>query len=84
MPFYGGLYRLQNAHRQERGSVWQRQQGLIGLPNGRLVEYIVHLHNLTRSSDIGKLAAFLKEKISTDFDMDDTNTHTPESRTSSI
>ena len=48
------------------------------------MEYTVHLHNLTRSSDIGKLAAFLKDKISTDFDVDDTNTNTPESRTSSI
>ena len=46
--------------------------------------YTVHLHNLTRFSDIGKLAAFLKVKIQTDFDMDDMDTHTPESRTSTI
>lgn len=84
MPFYGKLYRLQNAHRPEKGSVWQRQKGLNGLPHGRRVGYTVHLHNLTRFSDVGKIAAFLKKKIPTDFGMDDLDTHTPESRTSTI
>ena len=44
----------------------------------------MHLHNLTRFSDIGKIAAFLKTNIPTDFDMDDMDTHTPNSRTSTI
>lgn len=84
VPFFGGLYRLQNAHRPERGSIWQRQQGLNGVPQGRRVRYTVHMHNLTRFSDVGKIAAYLKEKIPTDFDMDDMDTHTPDSRTSTI
>uniref|UniRef100_A0AAV1UPJ4 Uncharacterized protein n=1 Tax=Peronospora matthiolae TaxID=2874970 RepID=A0AAV1UPJ4_9STRA len=81
VPFFGRLYRLRNAHRLESGSVWQRKQGLNGLPYGRRVGYTVDLHSFTRFSDVGKLAAFLKEKSSTDFDMD---THTPDSRTSTI
>uniref|UniRef100_A0AAV1UJ31 LAGLIDADG endonuclease n=1 Tax=Peronospora matthiolae TaxID=2874970 RepID=A0AAV1UJ31_9STRA len=52
VPFSGGVYRLQNAHRAESG------------PAG--------------------LRLFLKEKISTDFAMEDLDTHTPDSRTSTI
>lgn len=36
------------------------------------------MHNLTRFSDVGKIAAYLKKKNPTDFDMDDMDTHTPD------
>uniref|UniRef100_A0AAV1T5B8 Uncharacterized protein n=1 Tax=Peronospora matthiolae TaxID=2874970 RepID=A0AAV1T5B8_9STRA len=84
VPFYGGVNRLHNAHRPEKGSIWQRQLGHNGSPTGRRAEYAVHLHNLTRFSDVDKIAAFVKTKIPTDFDMDDMDTHTPNSRTSTI
>lgn len=84
VPFYGGVYRLQNAHRTEQGSIWQRQHGLNGKPRGRRVEYTVHLHNLSRFSDVGRIAAYFKAKIPTEFEMEDLDTHTPESRTSTI
>ena len=37
-----------------------------------------------RFCEIGKIAALLKAKILTEFDMQDLNTHTPDSRTSTI
>ena len=67
MPYRNGLYRLYSARRTEKGLVWQRQrqQRLNGIPRGRRVGYTVQINNLTRFSDIGKLAAFFKGE---DFD----------------
>ena len=84
VPFRGAVYRLQNAHRPEHGSIWRRQQGLNGKQQGRRVEYTVHLHNLTRFSDVGRIAAYFKANIPTEFEMEDLDTHTPNSRTSTI
>ena len=44
----------------------------------------MHLRNLARFSDVGKIEAFFKTKIPTDFDIDDMDTYTPNSRTSTI
>lgn len=45
---------------------------------------VYNCNNLTRFSDVGKTAACLKVDIPSDFDMDDMDTHTPDSRTSTI
>uniref|UniRef100_A0AAV1V7Y5 CCHC-type domain-containing protein n=2 Tax=Peronospora matthiolae TaxID=2874970 RepID=A0AAV1V7Y5_9STRA len=84
VPFSGGVYRLLNAHRAAAGPIWDRQRGLNGQPQGRRVEYTILLLNVTRFVDIGRIAAFLKEKILTEFVMEDLDTHTPDSRTSTI
>ena len=44
----------------------------------------MRLHNLHRFSDIGRIAAFLKAKIPSEVELEDMDTHNPESRTSAV
>ena len=76
---FRGVYRLQNTHRLKKGSIWQRQQGLNSRPQVKRVEYTVHIHNLSRFSDVGRIAVYIKVKIPTEFEIEDLDTHTPES-----
>ena len=48
------------------------------------MEYAVHLHSLSRSSDVGRISAYFKAKIPIGFEMEDLDTHVPESCTSTI
>lgn len=84
VPYMGGIYRLQNAHQQARGTVWQRQQGPDDTVTQRRAEYTILLYNLTRFNEIGRIAAFLQAKIPTEFEMEDLDTYNPNSRTSTL
>ena len=82
IPFQGRVYMLTNEHHPERGSVWNRQQGPSGRAGLLRAEYSIILHNLTRFNEIGRVAAYLKSKIPTEFDFEDLDTNCPTSRTS--
>ena len=84
VPYQGGVYTLHNAHCLDQGPIWARQTGGRPGTSGRRPEYTIQLHNLTRFNDIGRMAAYLQANIPTEFDMDDMDTHKPDSRTSTV
>ncbi|TDH73340.1 hypothetical protein CCR75_006395 [Bremia lactucae] len=70
VPFRAGVYRLRNAHRRTSEPPWRRQQCSTGFGAHRRAAYTVLLFNKTRSSDIGRFAAYLKAAIPTSFDLE--------------
>ena len=82
IPLQERVYMLTNEHHQEHGSVWNRQQGPSGRAGLLRAEYSIILHNLTRFNEIGRVAAYLKSKIPTEFDFKDLNINFPTSQTS--
>ena len=84
IPFRGGSYSLTNPHRPHQGIVWDRQRSSDGHQIRRQAEYTVYIRNLTRFHDIGKLMAFLRTNIQTPFEVEDMDTCTPTSRTSTV
>ncbi|RLN55252.1 hypothetical protein BBP00_00008579, partial [Phytophthora kernoviae] len=63
LPYRGRLYRLQNAHHEEDGTVWDRQVGADGVRGSPKAEYQILIHNITRFFDIGRFTAYLQRKI---------------------
>ena len=47
-------------------------------------EYNVELHNVTRSTNTGRLIAYLQVHIAAEFELDDMDICTPNSRTSNV
>ncbi|CAI5726723.1 unnamed protein product [Hyaloperonospora brassicae] len=84
VPFRGVIYRVANQHPPSKGSVWARQIGRDGTRLARVREYAVELHNVTRFTDIGRLTAYLQEHIAADFELEDLDSCTPNSRTSTV
>uniref|UniRef100_A0AAV1VGC9 CCHC-type domain-containing protein n=1 Tax=Peronospora matthiolae TaxID=2874970 RepID=A0AAV1VGC9_9STRA len=82
VPFQGRAYTLENVHHPVRGSVWLNQRGPDGRSSHPRAAYTILLYNLTRFDDIGRIAAYLRSKIPTDFELEDMDTCTPNSRTS--
>lgn len=84
VPFKMQVYRLGNVHRQTSGSVWSRQLGRDGTRPTSQLQYEIDIHNVTRFTDIGRLVAYLQQHITVTFEMEDLDTCTPESRTSTV
>lgn len=84
IPFQGTVYTLENVHHPTRGSVWSNQRGPDGRSGHTSAEYTVYLYNLSRFNEIGRVAAYLKSKIPTEFDLEDMDTCNPNSRTSTV
>uniref|UniRef100_A0AAV1TMW8 CCHC-type domain-containing protein n=1 Tax=Peronospora matthiolae TaxID=2874970 RepID=A0AAV1TMW8_9STRA len=82
VPFQGRVYTLENAHQPVRGSLWLNQRGPDGRSGYPRSAYTIILYNLTRFDDIGRIAAYLRSKIQTEFELEDMDTCTPNSRTS--
>uniref|UniRef100_A0AAV1TWG6 CCHC-type domain-containing protein n=1 Tax=Peronospora matthiolae TaxID=2874970 RepID=A0AAV1TWG6_9STRA len=82
VTFQGRAYTLENVHHPVRGSVWLNQRGPDGRSSHPRAAYTILLYNLTRFDDIGRIAAYLRSKIPTDFELEDMDTCTPNSRTS--
>ena len=80
--FQGRVYKPENVHQAVSGSVWLDQSG----PDGRLKmarkAYKIFLSNLTRFDEVKRIVAYLKTKIPEEFEIEDLDTYTPDSRTS--
>lgn len=84
IPFRSAVYRMVNVHQPAQGSVWARQNGRDGPGFAAAREYTVELHNVTRFTDIGKLTAYFQAHIAADFELEDLDICTPNSRTSTV
>ncbi|EGZ18643.1 hypothetical protein PHYSODRAFT_502046 [Phytophthora sojae] len=84
VPFKGRVYRLMNVHGPDRGTPWERQLGRAGVSMSPPTEYEVRLYNITRFMDIGRLTAFFKKHSQAEFDFEDLDACTPNSRTSTV
>jgi hypothetical protein len=82
VPYSGAVYQLRNVHNPHSGSVWTRQLGRDGVRVTTQREYEIHISNITRFTDVGRLAAFLQKHLAVDFELDDMDDCTPNSRTS--
>ncbi|EEY55695.1 uncharacterized protein PITG_09656 [Phytophthora infestans T30-4] len=84
VPFHRMVYRLLNVHRPDTGSVWGRQLRRDGTRVTAQRHYEIEIYNITRFTDVGRLVAYLQQHIATKFEMDDMDTCTPDSRTSTV
>ncbi|KAE9203796.1 hypothetical protein PF005_g14038 [Phytophthora fragariae] len=84
VSFMGVVYPLSNVHHQATGSVWSRQLGRDGVRLAVQREYEIHIHNITRFTDIGRLMAYLQRHLVVDFELEDLDECTPDSRTSTV
>ena len=84
IPYRGALYRVSNMHPPVKGSVWARQLDTGGVRLAAQREYVVQLQNVTRCTDIGRLTAFFEANIAAGVELDDMDTCTPNSRTSTV
>ena len=82
IPFRSIVYRVTNVHLPATGSVWARQVDRPCVATAR--EYTVELHNVTRFTDIGRLTAYFQAHIAAEFDLEDLDIFTPNSRTSTV
>jgi hypothetical protein len=84
IPFKKGIYRVVNPHSPDSGSVWNRQKGRDGVRRSDQRVYVIDMYNVTRFTDVGRLAAYLTKHMQAEFDMEDLDTCTPNSRTSTV
>ena len=84
IPFRGALYRVSNMHPPVKGSVWARQLDTGGVRVAAQREYVVELHNVTRFTDISLLIAYFEAHIAAGVELDDMDTCTPNSLTSTV
>ena len=84
IPFRGALYRVSNMHPPVKGSVWARQLDNGGVRLAAQREYVVELHNVTHFTDIGRLTAYFEAHVAAEVELDDMDTCTPDSRTSTV
>lgn len=84
VPFKGKVYRPTNVHGQLQGSAWDRQSGRNGDRMIQRTHYEVRLFNITRFMDIGRLTAYVKKNNQADFELEDLDICTPNSRTSTV
>ncbi|KAG1690420.1 hypothetical protein DVH05_028096 [Phytophthora capsici] len=84
VPFRKVVYRLTNVHQPDSGSIWDRQLGRDGTRLTQKRKYEVDIYNITRFTDLGLLAEYLQQHISTKFDLDPMDTCRPESRTATV
>ncbi|POM81568.1 Hypothetical protein PHPALM_440 [Phytophthora palmivora] len=82
VPYKGTVYRVVNVHREDTGSVWDRQLDGGGVRMAVQTEYEVTLYHISRFMDIGRFTAYLQERIAADFELEDTDTCLPNSSTS--
>lgn len=80
----GVVYPLSNVHRQATGSVWSRQLGRDGVRLAVQREYEIYIHNITRFTDICRHMAYLQRHLVVDFELEDLDECTPDSRTSTV
>uniref|UniRef100_M4C008 Uncharacterized protein n=1 Tax=Hyaloperonospora arabidopsidis (strain Emoy2) TaxID=559515 RepID=M4C008_HYAAE len=84
IPFRGALYRVSNMHPPVKGSVWARQLDTGGIRLAAQREYVVELHNVTRFTDVSRLTAYFEAHIAAGVELDDMDTCTPNSLTSTV
>ena len=71
-------------HPPVKGSVWARQLDTGGIRLAAQREYVVELHNVTRFTDVSRLTAYFEAHIAAGVELDDMNTYTPNSWTSTV
>ncbi|KAE9272876.1 hypothetical protein PF001_g27749 [Phytophthora fragariae] len=84
VAFKGVVYKPVNMHRQDTGSVWERQLGRDGVRLAAQREYEITIYNVTRFTDIGRLSAYLQIHLAGDFELEDMDDCTPNSLTSTV
>ncbi|KAE9303207.1 hypothetical protein PR003_g22064 [Phytophthora rubi] len=84
IPYNRTIYHLVNVHAPDTGSVSARQLGRDGTRPMPQREYEVHIRNVTRFTDVGRLTAYLQKNIVAAIELEDMDTCTPNSRTSTV
>ncbi|KAE9122518.1 hypothetical protein PF010_g6723 [Phytophthora fragariae] len=84
LPFKRAVYRLVNVHRPDSGSVWARQLGRDGVRLTDSRKYQIDIYNITRFTDVGRLTAYLQLHLGVDYEFEDMDECTPNSRTSTV